>query len=494
MKVDLHGLGYYPLSPGSQALTDIFQEGIEYVKKYRGMSPVKKKVAVARYIRRGLFPKFKAAVLKYYGLKVRRVYVQTDPGFDDPVYFAMTPTVKTTNTAWDITSVITGWGYDVDPETAEEFIRLAESINQDSHKVNYELKDDSVPLYLDICIPNGAFLLQELTANSVANFTAKELTAIYLHEIAHQLILIERCTHTIAQSMLLEEKMNHFNRNADLKERIKLAKYFLANEDTATIDDVEALHESTMSLVGLAKEVSNVVDTFVEVVIVLILRYFPIILAFKTLMRFLMAVSTVQIKTEGGKLSDKAPTYFENMSEEINADEFISKNGMGSHQISALSKLEVAFKLGLGSQSATNPVSKLLMSIPYYLLAVSGRLSATGWLASHEEDFNRIIRLTRNSFAALKDEGLPHGLVKYSMEECERAIQEQYKYVKKHSIAYKLKLIHNFIRKYMSPFNLVTMIANGNYIKQYSELESKIEDLNTSKLWYQSTKIKSFIK
>lgn len=501
MKIDLQALGYRPQSPASKDLVDLFRYGQEEVKKFSRRTFNDRKRLVAKFIRRDIGPKFGKIIFDHFGLPYKQIYV-TDDINAGPMDIMTIPNIGTDEIAINENAVTTGYGLnygeDFEPKTWEELKTIADSLDAFTHKTNYVNTKENMNLHYSMVIPNCVFMMRDYTGDVVDELTAEELTAIYLHEIGHLIVFMERCANTVAHCRMLEEKVNFFARNADFKEKKKALEYMLKRDDKKKepiLDDVDNI--DTMTTTASGNVVFNILMMFLTSVFTLLFSYFPVFFILRKTVTIFSDLLTLQLKTGyDTKKGDKLTTHSEGAADEAAADEFVSKNGMGSHLISGLDKYKKAGgMLGMdGVTVANNPISRALLFLPQLLLSIDGSLNKQRWLDIYEDDFDRTERLIRNTYDSFKDRNLPKVVTEYALKECERAIENRKKFMKNNTLDYKIRAIHQFISDYMSPLTLAKTILNGNFIKQYDRLEKKIDGLGSSKMWYQSSKIESFLK
>lgn len=494
----LNAMVYKTKSTLGLGLEKIFQDGIDYYNSIEEKSFDTRVLIVKKYIMKDLIPRFQKLVANEINVKISSITVPTS--LEDSLCFAMVPLALSNNIneandfANSIMDRLSGFRndreiIDTDPDTYDKLKQVADALDRTTHFVN--LKDDLLGIQCHLILPIGAFMLTELFGKKIANLTAAELAAVYLHEIGHLVTMVQYAADIIVRSTILDEKILQFNKNADKTEKIKALKMLKeTTKNKATVDVIERVEKAQIENVSVGTKILSIINSLTGFILFLIPFYFGILFrVLDDLFNFGKAVGS------GEKVSDEVNTRLIKAFNERYPDEFVSQNGYSSYTISGLDKIISAMgNFSLLGNPINNSVSRFIVKLEIVLFSIIGMVIVKHPSDIYEDDFTRFERLIQNSYKSFKNQGMGPTELNILIKETERAIEAKNKYVKENKVQKLWIDFFNYVTNFLTPAGIIRNVLDRNFEVKYEDLQNKLNELNSSKLWYQSAKLKSLLK
>ena len=404
----------------------------------------------------------------------------------------------------------------------EDLTHLAECIDLKKGRLTtskYGRKRDKplyVPaMYFDV---NGAFCAEDFvsTEHYSEPFTAREVTAIMLHEVGHAMTVIEHAGDIYVTRARILAEANAFKRVKDTS----VLKAFLTEFKNGVLNDVTAqanalaakaggegtfLRKATGTVNGLVTCLDKLIveDTSASVgtaIKAFIGNFFARILwlvlyLFADLIMLCMGIffwteTTDMFVWDRGqfneKLGDTPANYNRTFLLERWADEFATRLGYGPELASGLRKLRDISWWGLA-----NPINSRVLNHCGMYTALSSayiwamkHLNFLGYLDpdGYENEYQRAVRLLENTLGIFKDQKMSKALIGSwlrKVEDLEVEIQKA-KTIGDSDIG---KALYNLLSNVANPIGWMKLVYNGRLARDCEVLENRLDVMMNNKLY-----------
>lgn len=394
--------------------------------------------------------------------------------------------------------------------TAEELMKLASSYDAIHGCIKPEMRDEvkkiaRCTIGFDVTL---GFLVEDLLPKNsdVKNFTARELTAIMLHEIGHNMTLIEHAgdmyAHTASFNYLTQSFINTNAGNG--AEALKLAKMAAAKADaTGNTDAAKKINSivnkfaADMSAAGASanpvatrKLIEGLLYSIMCILGDLILIPFNFIFGSAVMKKYASTSAEQKKKFSDIPCNERLCTW-----QERKADEYAFSHGYGAALALALSKIgqfirfygvseKQAERLRLADELGKNisilEKFKLLVIAP----AVCGGYSYTLYPAASKR-FKELLKIT---IQQLKANGAqPEYVAKY-MADIDRILDKIEHYDKRDEFMAKAVKGYELFMAYCSIPSFVDMIVHGHVRKEVETLVNELQDVGSNLIDYYGNK------
>ena len=415
-------------------------------------------------------------------------------------------------------------------EASERFAELADCIDlEKSHLKKTKLKDGT-PIYVTAVYmaANTLFLMEEFVPESVTKpLTAREMAAIYLHEIGHAMTVIEHSADLFAtferMKSFVGNKKNNFKtiKEADdyvnfldkkvmpnLKATVKkltddgiligyMAAYILLplNLLFSILDGLRNITRGSSTLVNIPYNTLALILPVFSVVTNLLTAIITAISIMLSNARLLAFVDTYYNDDHGSKKSsDRKNTRNNSFLIERWADEFATRHGYGKDLVFALDKITAAFKYtsvvwGRDAFLAHSGLIGNVMSIFVWISSkyydFVGKLCKT---PRYEDDFYRARRILQNMKQRFKEEKLPNTQCDELLKQLDETEQKlsSLKNVENTSV---MEVLGNIIDNTIDPLTWIEMLKDGKMNRDFAILQNKLDDISSNKLYSLSYKL-----
>ena len=365
-----------------------------------------------------------------------------------------------------------------------------------------------------------------LPLDQFEEFTARELAAIYLHEIGHMTSLIERSS----DLYFIEQKTRSYINILEKANSKALYKVLLDNKKIILeyLDKVSKNIKDTKLMQSLKQSFGAVLDiigatfdsleanpdnkavayiwAFFRAVIIFYCKFFYLTLGTMRIVGLLIAefstnylVSLISSKVLVGynendfKVSDVLYTELDYTSSERDADEYAVRSGFGKEQTAGLRKMvEIMNKFYRNSAGSRLPEiirqNKLIWYITEYISFVNVIINSfmPFPVEVHGRDIWRFEKMAQQTIKLFKE--IPNKemrdiyLTQYEGILKEIATAKKSKYV-------KLDQLNVLISNLARPNIFSAILGNGNLPNDYNKVREELESLMNNKMYYASAKL-----
>lgn len=400
------------------------------------------------------------------------------------------------------------------PASYEDMIKISEAIDKDTGKFylppNILGKKDSIKLKLFIDLYT-MFLAPETLHASLEHLTAEECSAVILHEIGHEMTLLEHAADCYYIFQTWKETETKFMKSASLKDKVAYLKYKAkkvlddpSNEDVQNnkllIKVLKGIQKLPDDNAAISKVKSELIVLSLTIGIIAIIMIQA--LAELYTMPIIMIFQLFDIRNLGWnvKYSDLATNAKMFSTMERYADEYVSRHGGGSHIASALTKLEAASR----HLPMTGGVKSTEAFRNSYTYAKLMKFVSKMHLMTHPENeyhsiretrLNRVIRLRQNTVHALKDANLPDEIVEHYVKEFDDLTEEIKKSKNELGLAGKaVRSVFEILSALTDGATIIDILFDGGFRKKYAHLVEVVEELQSSTLYIQAAKLNQLSK
>lgn len=506
-------------------LTKVFQQAIDFVnnkieydkedKKYN--TTAQRHLQLHTYCQNILFPNMQKVIESCANLEIKKIVASDGPtGF-----FAVDLTMDNSRDLMDMLGMQTG---QVEPpknyreslkETMEMYknLDISKGVLKDFKYGKGNKRRISVVLYFD---PYSALVPKDFVPeNRVQDFTAEELTAVYLHEIGHALTTVERSIQTYFTIDRCTKHIPELLKNVNSKEGVEaFTEFGLPVLEKAKKDGIlgQTEYDTITKAYETAKYITESGDTDEVNVSALVQLYFHVQFTIALTCSVLIS-PLVYIKAMMGiiagleefsgikdtKTSDTIMTKHNMYNMERIADEFVVRHGYGQYQASALNKLVTMFDYMGAYQGMVNlahyrksRIFSMYMRYTVFIMRLVG-ISSTiteGFVNNYETLAARLKRLAQDQIGVfkhtLKGAALNEAIVSY--ENIMREVEDIDSQLDRKAA----KLIYTYLFNSKFTMKFVASILTGRLANDYDKLQNQVEDLINNKLYYQGAKFKQF--
>lgn len=508
-------------------LDKLWQSVIDYrdTELKSDTSYASRKRKISRFFDANVGPKFISTVYKYTGLTITDVKVLDtfyNGSFCTWIYLGSDNSQKGT---LQIENIINGgylkryWGSmlgDTNVFTAEQLMKLASSYDAIHGCIKPEMRDEVKKIArcrigFDVVL---GFLIEDLLPKNseVKNFTARELTAIMLHEIGHNLTLIEHAGDMYAHTASFDYLSRAFvAKNAgNGAEAMKLAKMVAAKADaTGNTDAAKKINSivnkfsADMSAAGTSadpvatrKLIEGLLFSLICIIGDLVIIPYNFIFGNSVMKKYAPLSAEQKKKFSDIPCNERLCTW-----QERKADEYAFSHGYGADQVSSLSKIyqfirfygvseKQAERLRLADELGKNisilEKFKLLVLAP----AICGDYGYSLYPAASKR-FKELLRIT---IQQLKANGAqPEYVAKY-MADIDRILDKIEHYDKSEEFQAKVVKGYELFMAYCSVPSFIDMIVHGHVRKEIETLVNELQDIGSNLIDYYGNKFISAAK
>ena len=522
-----------------EALTKVFQKAIDYrdslIPEMDKLPSSEKdkflRKSMQSYINKVFIDDFKKAIKNTVNITVQKVVTCNEPSG----MYAVLPvlgTLDTTETIWESTyRQRTGASTLEDIDLAfEDLCTITEQLDLKTGRMKSTKwgKKKQYDIYCDLYIdPCCSFTMRTyLPSDQFEELTARELAAIYLHEIGHMTSLIERSADLQFIESKTRQKISIFE-SADAE---TLCKVFLKNKELLIkhIDKVLSFTKNNkivvqvkVILLALLQVLAAIVerielnpDDKVSATVWALLRAFVILtskLIFLTcsMMQILSIFITIFVlgyannviinsyltgyKIDDFKTSDVVYTELDYTSSERDADEYTVRSGFGKEQVSGLHKLvETIKKYYFNSAGNRLPEiirqNKLIWYLTEYTSFILPLISSfiAFPVEVHGRDIWRFEKMAQQTIKLFKE--IPDSDMRNKYLAQYEGIYEEIAKAKKSKYV-KLDQLNTAISNLLRPTIFSAIFGTGNLPNDYNKLREELESLMNNKMYYASAKL-----
>lgn len=494
-------------TPLGKELDAIFQKVIDYRDSFYEPNFIKKSSMVYDFFGKNGFQQMLDAIEKHTGYTI----VEAEAPEDGGMYSFCTAYMVGTVGAKDIMSAISAGGEytkkQIDKKTKfKDLVKIAESFDPNTGTIYPKAREamkDLVQVYL--CFDfRLAFMMKDMLPPSehARYLTAREITAIMLHEVGHTMTTIEHAADQYARLSMLDRTAMDFSKDANIELQMEVMKY--ASEKVATgeiklpLESKKAMDNCLKTYESLSEEEKRGMDpaTLTALAYVIVPLVFIVLGRLST-----RASSAVSVKgNQIDKYGDLPTTLNDFRKSEILSDQYATRNGYGKELVSSLDALQRACIL-LGYSEAAIVASgnaSLLRKLGYYIHTFLDLTTSIAWgdigRTTYPDDVERWELVARECIVALKNTKNDPKLVEY--------YAKQYAEIKKiidnapRLTKWRLK-VDNFWRlfNYYATFpGLKDMFVNGHITGELHRLFMQIDKLQANPLYYLSNVLNKQIK
>ena len=501
-----------------KSLEKIFQEVIDYRDKLPKEQQVKE---VITYVKKTMKPQMIKAIKDNLNLTVENIIF-----YSKEISGLFAVELGMGNNELIGSAIDSSYGYtkvsSADKELTD-LMNLYNSVDENGvfSKTTYgDNKPIFIILHFDIL---SAFLsMYYVDPKYVEPFTAKEITAIYLHEIGHFTSMIQRFKYDCFVMMDMENRINSLsskyspqevskaiinnqNKLQSLIRSIKDTKYDLQSFYNRIIKGCntilyfeQTMSESSKTITKLYlvfrlifKCVMFLFKTFWRLYSLVTLPFFSFsnILKTNTIIKAINALLTITDEVAYNKtvkISNSKDTVKASYFMEKDADEYTVRSGYGQYQASVLSKLgkifEVMYTPGMPDPKYISEFTDLVE-----LNLIFDRNYSEKITYGYEGDLARLKRLAQMTIPILKN--LPDESKYKYLNQYEGIIKEISSLEK--AIDNPVEKINKFVDYVCdAPYKFVRNILVGSVSQDYWVLQDQIEELVNNKLYYYGLKLK----
>ena len=503
-KIANEAIAFQKISAVGEALDKVFQDVIDY----RNSLPIEEqKEKVITYCKTVMKEKLKAAIKNTINLTVEQmIFYTTQP----KGIFAIECYSGKIGLFNEARSRVFGDKKITNPsKELQEVINLYKTLDLKTGKFStttYGTNNDQIFITLHMDISYAFLLHHYVSPETVDLFTAKELTAIYLHEIGHFSSLIERFRYEYFVMIDIATRVNKLVTNYSYKD---IASAFIDknNELLSTIKDnkdpeVSKMYDlCTKAAHAILYFESKADDSPVIIkpvsIVVKLLAYSLvfIMLGIWKITRFNYLWNAVKSVVDNplDKTTDMVDTDRRSTMFEKDADEYTVRSGYGEYQASALAKL-----YQYGNATANSRLNKRLSRLngignilQFSYQVVKNYTKYHNQAPLYEEDIARLERLAQMTIPAFKT--LPPELAKQYIYKYENILK-----IVKSTISERTSSLYTmmtYIDKVTNvPIKFLDALMNNNVSQDYLRLQNQMEELVNNKLYYYGLKLQQLVK
>jgi hypothetical protein len=503
-------------------LTRVFQQAIDFVnnnieydkenKNYN--TTTQRHLQLHTYCQNILFPNMQKVIESTANLEIKKIVASSGPtGF-----FAVDLTMDNSRDLMDMLGMQTG---QAEPpknyreslkETMEMYknLDISKGVLKDFKYGKGNKRRISVVLYFD---PFVAFVPKDFVPeNRIQDFTAEELTAIYLHEIGHALTTVERSIQTYFTIDRCTKHIPELLKNTKDKEGVQaFAEFGLPVLEKAKQDGIlgQAEYDTITQAYESAKYIAESSDTeelnimayielYMHVQFVIMLTCtitMPVFVWIKFLMGMVSGLEEFS-GLKDAKTSDTIMTKHNMYNMERIADEFVVRHGYGQYQASALNKLTTMFEYmdaqrtpNMGHFRKSRIFSMYIRYVVFIMRMIGISPNITeGFITNYETLTARIKRLAQDQIGifkhTLKGAALNEAITSY--ENIMREVEDIDKQLDRKAA----KLIYTYLFNSKFTMKFIASILTGRLANDYDKLQNQVEELINNRLYYQSAKFR----
>ena len=408
-----------------------------------------------------------------------------------------------------------------------QFTKIINQLQEDYNSYDSKTGKLSIPSEAILMLEPNVLLFPERTCSGIESFTAKELTAITLHEIGHvydSMFSILNMTNNsyklnhmfmqfynmspsdihkfiIRNQSIIEQDIKNDKTNNDLisqKEKeniIERINSIIESLNTSDVYNWTLINQVALFLFGKINAILLMTQTILKNTKSNIIDY-----GFKSIDKFL-TISESYSKPSGNIEPMTTRTF--DMSE-LNADTFVVVHGYQSYLISGLDKVDKIFNIIPNNKSGSITSSINLpqaikfacscFNIWYYLSKI---FPVYIFPMSISKDTDRLLceryeNLLYNGYAMLKKSNIPSTELKEIM----RTIEQTKKNIDNSLVYFSTRYIQKFWDTVLGiePTKFILrLLHDANFTKELTTLLNTIDKMINNSLYYHSAKLKTLI-
>lgn len=472
----------------STRLIDLCQTAIDYGNEHLNSSNITDRIAFAKtmktYLTRTFNPALKALIKEEINLTIREINVHNDYSFYMIPVFEFVPKTRTGYIAIDDTAATFSGTRASEKRSKyklEDFLKLKDSVDLSIGKIK-----GKVPYAIDLGFGLWFFALSKLYPGKAGQkyvpFTARNMAAIFLHEIGHGMTILEHTADGYYKADMLSQTIKDLKKKP-LDEQLKIL------EPIVTSDSIEPKYKKI--LVNMSKKIAaarsednHKKNLFIEALINMFISGIVYVI-------FLGMASSVNSDT---KSSDTVVSLKNNSFVERIADEFVARHGLGGDLADGLNKYGILF----GDPTATSiPMGEVFAEFGIFM-AIIAKLEAINSIfmypmryaiTIYDPYITRIKEMILATTVALKDKDISTDTRKEILKQIDMAEKVLKDYRKAHNLLITFWDVFLKVSNYRT---LPLAIANANLAADYAYLEKETDGLIRNPLYITAARIKEF--
>ena len=400
----------------------------------------------------------------------------------------------------------------------KEMIELYKATKDKSTKLgslNYgKNKSLEIVLYFDTAM--GLLLDHYISPEITQTFTAKELTAIYLHETGHLYYALERfedtfyCVNRITDQLvnlstkyssvdIAESVLEHEKELKDIVKDLKdttLTKYIdLTFKSANTILYLKEKSDEDLKYIGIVEAIVGLLTKaimFFEINII----HFPLIHGLGNILNFIGERLINHQASSTDKYSDIRNSIYHYAFREKDADEYAVRSGYGDQLISSMRKFtKIEETISTLSNTPISWDSVQTLSTGYYLIKWTTIFYKNSIYNEssviYESMLDRCASMCQAAIPALKtlpptEQGI--WLLRYEQS------LKQLKELQKESKCIMTPFVQFCNLIVTSPSTILESIVSGRISNDYYKLQKQLDELVNNRLYFYGLKIKQMSK
>ena len=373
-------------------------------------------------------------------------------------------------------------------KTQADLEELSKSLNTETgfvHTAIMEKHNFRCKLYFDVY---ASFLIKEMGAKACEPLTAKEITAVVLHEIGHALSFIEHAADICFKKDVMALAIKNFEKNASDKEKAEYVSKMIGSmypemgEAVKRLSDYVATQKQQKGNI-VYSGIRILLNTALAIIITLGLGAYNLITnTVRNIWNATLGGDIKSIKELGNtKSSDFAMTSTNDAYCEILADEYVTRFGYGGHFASQLKKVMSWSRItGLGDMRMAqfSSVSFFGRLLPWAILT---SLYGDRYCKDYPDEKRRYELLLIDTLKAFKDSNLdPNLLADYyaAYRNIKSILDNPSRELRYARFWNCLHEVVNYIVK--TPESL---LFTGRFDEEYERLYNRVQSLTNNELY-----------
>lgn len=530
---DLEAINFQVNSGFPRELEAIFDKAFEFIKIYDekyGEVSDSDKAAIKyekfkKFFEKELNPLIINTVKKHTGIVVEKIELSTPHNFEGVFGLAVMTQAPSDEEWYELYNVAAKYsGYkDIDisiTEYTEKLMKMSASFDRVKGMI---LANGTIKVTL--FIPLGFFSLKDMNDNGI-EFTSKEITSMFLHEIGHQMVMYEYMNDAAYVGYYGNNMLRDVvtaNVKKDPKKAIQDTLTLIKNRSTTVKNKahVKILNSLSITLNKLNDYVSDPIEisedkkkeyeaNVVSTIIIRIISFCIMIGISILFISFAFILPSDEMTSmleyfDKNNSRDIITTKNDTIDERL-ADEYVSRFGMSKDLNSSLLKLTMlrkivdkkAFDKPIFNKTIRNStflyiINKILVA-PGNLLSYVWRIKEDGFHSTYEEDLTRLKRNINNLHDVIKG-NIPRDIKEKlidDIESMEYQLNQSKKDLSINAIEKALKFTLNVIPNRLE--NIRDIFVKNNPYKEYELVFEYIDDMLSNKSYYHSERIKSLFR
>lgn len=485
------------------ALDALWQEVIDYRDtKLKDLKPKDRRERLHEYFGQNIVKKYFDVVWKYAGLWVDEMEFKKD----GETTFATCVFVGDWG-ADQIQKVMSGGLDTINPrtaiKTAEEMLKIVKAFDPKTGGIKTSMRNEIKKLVHCIMLFDfaEAFCIKDYFPEGapVEYLTAREITAIMLHEIGHTLSLLEYAADTYSHMAKFESLTEGFRKYADPSEQVKFVELVAAEAGKAGVaeaDKLQTVASKMKSEVGnLPGANKSVINTYLE----------PMFGMAKVVSKSLWYsaknffcnpfYNKYMSDAQYTKYSDVLTTERDMTWAERTADDYAIRHGYGKELVTGFDKTHQMFSLLGYSNEAIMAMVKAgrfktqlslfeKMKITTFIPTIA-RNRLHGLYPEGADRFREIMKV---SIQGLKANNANPEFVRKYIDDIEQMIKSIENYDETRGFIAKQMVRYKLLLKYLSVTSWVDIIVHGRVVPEIEQLIGQLDRLSNNLLSFYGEK------